>query len=218
MMNSAKVELCRLERSIEIYENERLWIGRGFSKQGLFPTERGPYSTKDGSLSWKTVPEACLALLRGEFVLVGNVGRGQQSIEVGRSFNGSFSDKTSSTKRIVRRGWSFHEQQDGDDNQTNENNDVNETEQDKLNREDKYECSTDDTAGGAGADRADEYCGFTLCNAPGDFADEDGWQYFPDFSEQSLCEQSLLSPNRKRYVLLFNKFQSCFDVHNMICT
>lgn len=187
MMNSAKVELCRLERSIEIYENERMWIGRGFSKQGLFPTERGPYSTKDGTLSWRTLPDACLALLRGEFVLVGNAARGQQSIEACRG------DRTSSTKRIVRRGWSFHEQ-DGDDSQTNEIY-VGETEHDKLNREDKYECSTNDTAGGVGADRADEYCGFTLCNAPEDFADEDGWQYFPDFSEQSL-----LSPNRKRYV------------------
>ena len=184
MMNSAKVELCRLEKPIEIYENERLWIGRGFSKQGLFPTERGAYSTKDGSLSWKTVPEACLALLRGQFVLVGNVGRGQQSIEVGRSFNGSFiSNKTSSTTRIVRRGWSFHEQQDGNDNQTNENG-INQSEQDKLNRENKYECSAVST----------------LCNTPEDFTDEDGWQYFPDFSEQSL-----LSPNRKRYVLLFIK-------------
>ena len=52
------------ERTIEIYENERMWIGRGFSQAGLLPTDRvGPYSTRDGSLSWKTLDEAIEALL-----------------------------------------------------------------------------------------------------------------------------------------------------------
>ena len=83
MMSSAKAEFCRLERPLELYENERLWIGRGFSKAGLLPAERGPFSTRDGSASWKTLPEAALALLRGD---------------------------VKSTNKRVRRGWSFHEE------------------------------------------------------------------------------------------------------------
>jgi hypothetical protein len=64
MMSSANDEFCRLERPIDIYENERFWIGRGFSKAGLLPTERGPFSTQDASVGWKTLPAASLALLR----------------------------------------------------------------------------------------------------------------------------------------------------------
>ena len=52
-----------LSASVEIYENERRWVGGGFSKKGLFPTERGPFSTNDGSLSYKTLEEAAAALL-----------------------------------------------------------------------------------------------------------------------------------------------------------
>lgn len=48
---------------MEVYENERRWVGGGFSKKGLFPTERGPFSTNDGSLSWKTLDEAGESLL-----------------------------------------------------------------------------------------------------------------------------------------------------------
>ena len=46
-----------------LYENERRWIGGGFSKKGLLPTERGPFSTNDGSLSFKTIEEASKVLL-----------------------------------------------------------------------------------------------------------------------------------------------------------
>jgi hypothetical protein len=87
MMSSTNVEFFRLERHIEIYENERLWISRGFSKAGLLPTERGPFLTKDASVSWKTVPAASLALLRED--VTGNIAK-------------------SATR--VRRGWSFHEE------------------------------------------------------------------------------------------------------------
>ena len=79
----------QLTRTIIIYENERLWIGRGFSKSGLFPTERGPYSTDDGSMSWKTLREGCLALLRCDGVKSGM--RGEQGAAK------------------LQRGWSYHE-------------------------------------------------------------------------------------------------------------
>lgn len=49
--------------SIEIHENERAWIGGGFSKRGLLPNDCGRYSTTDGSLSFKTLEEAQDALL-----------------------------------------------------------------------------------------------------------------------------------------------------------
>ena len=78
-MSSAKDEHCRFERPIEIYENERMWIGRGFSKMGLLPTERGPYSTKDGSLSWKTMPAASIALLRGNVMGYSKNGKGSEN-------------------------------------------------------------------------------------------------------------------------------------------
>ena len=61
---------------------------------GLLPTERGPYSTKDGSLSWKTMKEASLSLLRGEVDGANGKGGG------GRT-------------SIVRRGWSYHEEERG---------------------------------------------------------------------------------------------------------
>jgi hypothetical protein len=48
---------------VELYENERRWVGGGFSKKGLFPTERHPFSTEDGSLSYRTLEQAGEALL-----------------------------------------------------------------------------------------------------------------------------------------------------------
>ncbi len=62
MMNAAPPP--PLSAFMEVYENERRWVGGGFSKKGLFLTERGPFSTNDGSLSWKTLDEAGEALLQ----------------------------------------------------------------------------------------------------------------------------------------------------------
>lgn len=181
MMSSAKVEFCRLERPIEVYENERFWIGRGFSKVGLLPTERGPYSTKDGSLSWKAMREASLALLRWNFVAVGN-GNGK-----GKG-KGSRNGQTDAKR--IRRGWSFHEE---DNNQIN----ANDSDKENLRKEDEYECSTESSSGD---NVTDKYCGFVPCKGPedGPTDDKEGWQYFPDFSPQSL-----LTPNRKRGILDF---------------
>lgn len=47
----------------EIYENQRAWLGKGFSSKGLLPTERKNYSTEDGSISWKTIDEGATDLL-----------------------------------------------------------------------------------------------------------------------------------------------------------
>jgi hypothetical protein len=47
-----------LTRTVTIHENQRCWIGRGFSARGLLPNDRGPYSFADGSQSWKTRDEA----------------------------------------------------------------------------------------------------------------------------------------------------------------
>ena len=47
-----------LELTVAINENERRWVGKSFSKGGLLPTDPGPFSTTDGSLSWKSMKEA----------------------------------------------------------------------------------------------------------------------------------------------------------------
>jgi len=47
-----------LELTVELHENERRWVGTGFGKGGLLPTDPGPFSTTDGSLSWKSMEEA----------------------------------------------------------------------------------------------------------------------------------------------------------------
>ena len=135
---------------------------------GLLPTERGPYSTKDGSLSWKTMKEASLALLRGEI----DGGKG----------GGTNHGKGGGSTTIIRRGWSYHEEERG---HTTDNKET------LCKEEDEYECTNgDDTAGD------NEYCGFVPCVGAEDGpTDVDGWQYYPDF-----LPQSLLSPNRKRYV------------------
>jgi len=177
MMSSTKDEFC-LERQIEIWENQRLWIGKGFSSKGLFPTERGPYSTKDGSLRWKTLDEASSALLSGDFT-VNSVGGSSPLSSPTRSARKLITSMVSSSNKIVRRGWSFNE---GDGN----NQTANQSSSDNID-----ECSSIG---------AREYCtGFTVCNAPEDRCDENGWQYYLDF-----LEQSLLSSNRKRYVHLFD--------------
>lgn len=85
-----------LTRSIVIYQNERLWIGRGFSKKGLFPTERGPFSTEDGSCSWKTLREGCLALLRDDVLKQGRT------------------NTTAERSVKFRRGWSYHKHGSGE--------------------------------------------------------------------------------------------------------
>jgi len=51
------------EIQAEIHENERAWIGGGFSKKGLLPNDRGRFSTPDGTQSWKTIEEASEAML-----------------------------------------------------------------------------------------------------------------------------------------------------------
>lgn len=65
MMSSSleKLPSYYLEERVEVHENERAWIGGGFSKAGLLPNDRGRYSTADGTLSWKTLEEAQTALL-----------------------------------------------------------------------------------------------------------------------------------------------------------
>lgn len=56
-----------MESIVEIDENERYWVGKGFGK-GLLPNDRGAYTTTDGSLFWKSTREA------GEDLLL--LGRG----------------------------------------------------------------------------------------------------------------------------------------------
>ena len=188
-MSSKKEIFCNLERPIEIYENERLWIGRGFSKAGLLPTERGPYSTRDGSLSWKTMPQACLALLRGGDGITITGGRGNTLGKGRETDNGN----TSARMRLVRRGWSFHEEDGG--GQLDNNIDADSAKE-NWRKEDEYECSaSDDGNGGDNNEPGGNYCGFVACKGPEDGPiDQDGWQYFPDFTSQSLS-----SPNYRRY-------------------
>jgi TRAF-type zinc finger len=55
--------MASVEAVIEICENERAWIGGGFTTKGLLPNDRGRYSTVDGSLSFHTIDEATVSLL-----------------------------------------------------------------------------------------------------------------------------------------------------------
>mmetsp|Transcript_2602 Transcript_2602/g.5426 ORF Transcript_2602/g.5426 Transcript_2602/m.5426 type:complete len:533 (+) Transcript_2602:98-1696(+) len=48
--------------AITIFENERTWVGGGFSKGGLLPNDRGRFCTQDGSRSFKTLDDASEAL------------------------------------------------------------------------------------------------------------------------------------------------------------
>ena len=63
-----------LEIPLEIDENERYWLGKGFSKGGLLPNDRGCFSAVDGSLSWNTLEE------------IDNEDHGQASILIGRGW------------------------------------------------------------------------------------------------------------------------------------
>ena len=54
---------------VEIHENERTWLGGGgFSKRGLLPSDRGRYSSADGSVSWPTLDAASAGLLLPGYV------------------------------------------------------------------------------------------------------------------------------------------------------
>lgn len=207
----------RFERLIEIYENERLWIGRGFSQAGLLPTDRvGPYSTRDGSSSYKTLEEAMDSLLmRRQW---GNEGGGNDNAsgEVQR-------------RRLRGRGWSFHQIDDGNSPvfRNDENASVNSNNVDTDDQASSVAKNDDaDTRGGGGGgvgsnikmeatiqattkdDEHDDYHGFTIyisttnerglkTNVDDDShpTDEHGWQYYPDFSPRSL---STPCPNSKR--------------------
>ena len=48
----------RMEEIVEIDENERYWVAGGYGKKGLLPTDRGAFTSSDGSLSWKSVEMA----------------------------------------------------------------------------------------------------------------------------------------------------------------
>ncbi len=52
-----------MEAFVEIDENERYWVGKGFGKGGLLPTDRGAFTTTDGSIFWKSTQEASEDLL-----------------------------------------------------------------------------------------------------------------------------------------------------------
>lgn len=52
-----------IEAIVEVDENERYWVGKGFVKGGLLPNDRGAFSTTDGSLAWKTIEEVSEDLL-----------------------------------------------------------------------------------------------------------------------------------------------------------
>lgn len=186
----------RLERSIEIYENERLWIGRGFSRNGLLPTERGPYSTGDGSASWRTIKDAGVTLLGGceeadvTFAAVG----GRRS-----SFPGNNDDDGDGKADASGRGWSFREGED-DRRRRDRHRDRHRHRggaADDDDDDDVYDAvEEEDDATEDDGDRG----GFVACfgTAADGATDVDGWQYFHDFSPQSLT-----NPNAKRSVSFY---------------
>eukprot|EP00592_Proboscia_alata_P020377 CAMPEP_0194424202 /NCGR_PEP_ID=MMETSP0176-20130528/23467_1 /TAXON_ID=216777 /ORGANISM="Proboscia alata, Strain PI-D3" /LENGTH=280 /DNA_ID=CAMNT_0039233827 /DNA_START=52 /DNA_END=891 /DNA_ORIENTATION=- len=63
MMLSSDAETLWPEVRGTILENERFWLGKGFIKNGLLPTEPGRFSTTDGSSSWKKIEEAWIEVL-----------------------------------------------------------------------------------------------------------------------------------------------------------
>ena len=163
-------------RSIEIYENERLWVGRGFSKKGLLPTERGPYSSYDGTLNWKSIRDASLFLLGSTSDENDDSMRSSGSRR--RSLIGCKKSIVSATSTKIPhrrgRGWSFRE------------------------RNDSRNCTDFDDDDVALAD--DELGGFAVPsdgpNADDGPTDAEGWQYFHDFT-------SLSDPRGERGVLDF---------------
>ena len=218
----------RLERSIDIYENERLWIGRGFSQAGLLPTDRvGPFSTRDGSLSWKTLDEAIESLLlrrQGD----GNVDEGgSDNIDRKNDNLGKDTSKTMTPHRRHRgRGWSFHDAEDFNNAPTNIINSDNSDQKSSMtdNGNDGAIGSFSNVDSGASIQatttgkEGDDYHGFTpytnTSNSSGGAkddgeypTDEDGWQYFPDFSPRSL---STSCPNHKRCVVNGIRYYSIF--------
>uniref|UniRef100_A0A7S2HD16 TRAF-type domain-containing protein n=1 Tax=Helicotheca tamesis TaxID=374047 RepID=A0A7S2HD16_9STRA len=63
-MTMTPVSMTGLQETIEIYENQRFWVGGGFSRKGLLPTDRcRAYSTFDGSLSWQSLQGASEGIL-----------------------------------------------------------------------------------------------------------------------------------------------------------
>lgn len=56
-------DLLTIETVVEIDDNERYWVGGGFGSKGLLPNDRGPFTTTDGSMSWKSTEEASKDLL-----------------------------------------------------------------------------------------------------------------------------------------------------------
>ena len=135
--------------------------------------------------------EACLALLREDVV-------SSSSAHNKEWYHNHNNFKTAAVAK-TRGGWSFHE----GNNFNNEQQHFT-----TIDEEDDYECSTQqnsDEDNNNSNNRSNmtsddttfsEYCGFKP--AADGTTDADGWQYFPDFKEQSL-----LHPNRKRGLLDF---------------
>ena len=173
MMDSEEHTICRLlERPIEIYENQRFWVGRGW--RGLLPTERKAYSTEDGSLSWRTVREAALSLLR--YDVAANSG--------GRS-----------KRRQGRRGWSYHEYVGRQQTQSQA---VGEVASASVSDEEgsDHECSVEDLSDDSrGRLSLDERCGFEVYIDEDATCDHEGWSYYPDFNPNSM-----MSPSNHRLV------------------
>ena len=194
----------RLEqRTIYIYENERLWVGRGYTKKGLLPipTERGPFSSLDGSINRKTIEDASLALL-GAIDDVGAGGGGNVAIMMMCAAGGG-------RRRSLLPGGSNDDDVGGKD-------DASEKKTGRRSGSGSGRKSSSSRGlvvrnrgwsfheeGGDHDD--DDRGGFATCfgtDADGP-TDVDGWQYFHDFSNQSLS-----SPNAKRLIGAYFVFVS----------
>ena len=100
-MMSASEDKNPIRVIVALYENQRFFLGFGFSKRGLLPTERGPYSSDDGSLNWKTIEEAsdCHELLGPGWRYEGN-GFILETTMLTTGVNGAVAASTEGEKEI----------------------------------------------------------------------------------------------------------------------
>lgn len=63
-MKEEEIEKNCLIRTIEIFENERYQLSAmGWSANGLLPTDRKNFSTKDGKIGWNSIDLASQSLI-----------------------------------------------------------------------------------------------------------------------------------------------------------
>ena len=85
-----------IEVEVFVDENQRYWVGKGFVKGGLLPTDRGCFSSTDGSLKWKTIEDVV-----ADKILLGR----------GWSYNDDYTGEADNSNTPARSTSNFHPSQ-----------------------------------------------------------------------------------------------------------